>query len=59
VWDLVEGSVLHESAVLGPRPPTALGVDAAYGRLAVGDGGGGVRLFDLSDLSACRATQVR
>ena len=58
VWDLQQGVMLYQSAILTASPLTAVAVDPTFPRVAVGASDGTVRFFDLSSLPACRALQV-
>lgn len=58
VWDLRAGELLHQSAVLGSAPVTALASDPTFPRLAVGSADGTLRFFELAAPPACRCLKV-
>lgn len=59
VWDLAEGSLAYQSAILCASPLTAIAMDPSFPRMALGAADGVVRFFDLASLPAVRSLQVR
>lgn len=59
VWDLDQGVLLHQSAVLCAATPTCLAVEPTFPRLAVGASDGRVLFYDLSALPSARHLHVR
>ena len=59
MWDLREGVLVHQSAILSASALTCVAVDPSFPRIAVGAADGVVRFFDLSSLPAVRPLMVR
>ncbi|GFR52880.1 hypothetical protein Agub_g15512, partial [Astrephomene gubernaculifera] len=59
IWDLQAGSLVVQSAVLGPAPLTCLALEPSQPpRLVLGAADGTLRFFDLSSLPAARLLQT-
>lgn len=58
VWDLEDGVLLHQSAIISSSPFTTMAMDPSFPRMALGAADGSVRFVDLSALPACRHLQV-